>query len=151
MESGMSVPIDYRRKHNEQIEVERKEWHRRKCEESDEYREAYEFLKAQEKHICDQMAQVFLGINEGCRQIAQGIEPHPQKQKPESELSQSLRQEPDILNTITSPFSIGVLAMMFLAPESMQKALRRMTLCKEIFDADQQFRQRMYPISGWEI
>jgi hypothetical protein len=44
-----------------------------------------------------------------------------------------------------------VLALMFLDTEAMQRALRRMELCKEIFDADMEFRRRMYPISGWEV
>jgi hypothetical protein len=44
-----------------------------------------------------------------------------------------------------------MIPLMFLDPEAMQKALRRMELCKEIFDADMEFRKRMYPISGWEV
>lgn len=61
---------------------------------------------------------------------------------------QPLRQEPDPFN---SAFAFGVLALMFLDTEAMQKALRRMELCKEIFDADMEFRKRMYPINGWEV
>jgi hypothetical protein len=66
------------------------------------------------------------------------------RQEPEPTLPQPLRQEPDILN---SPFAIGMTPLMFLDTEAMQKALRRMELCKEIFDADQEFMSRMYPIS----
>lgn len=151
MEQPDRIPLEYRRKHNEQIEQERREWHRRKREESDEYREAYELMEAQEKHLGEQMAQVFQSIHEGCLQIAQAIEPSPLKQEPEPVMPHPLLQDSDILSSITSPFGFGILAMMFISPEDMRKALRRMTLCKEILDADQQFRQRMYPISGWEI
>lgn len=148
MEQPNRLPLEYRLKHNERIEQERKEWHRRKREESDEYREAYEFLEAQERHISDQMADVFRSMNTVTQQLAEGSATQPLRQEPEPTLPQTLRQEPDILN---SPLSFGVLAMMFLDTEAMQKALRRMELCKVIFDADMEFRRRMYPISGWEV
>ena len=63
-------------------------------------------------------------------------------------IPQPQRQEPDPFNC---SFGFGLLAIMFLDTEAMKKALRRMELCKEIFDADMKFRQRMYPISGWEV
>ena len=148
MEKPNRLPLEYRLEHNERIEQERKEWHRLKREESDEWREAYEFLEAQEKRVSDQMADVFRSMNTVTNQLAQDTAPQPLRQEPEPTLPQPLRQEPDILK---SPLSFGVLAMMFLDSEAMQKALRRMELCKEIFDADMEFRKRMYPISGWEV
>lgn len=151
MESSEKLPLDYRLKHNEQVEQERKEWHKRKREESDEYRKAYEFIDAQEKMLGEQMAQVFQSINEGCKLIEQGIELHPLKQEPEPTIPQPLQQKTDIFGTIASPFSIAFLSMMFIAPEEMQKALKRMKLCNEIFVADQEFQKRKFPISGWEV
>ena len=148
MEQPDKLPLEYRLAQNEKIEAERKAWHQRKREESEEYREAYEFLEAQEKRISDQMAQAFQNMNTVTNQLAQGSVPQPLRQEPEPTLPQPLRQEPDILN---SPFAFGVLALMFLDTEAMRKALRRMALCKEIFDADMEFRKRMYPISGWEV
>lgn len=143
-----TLSVEERLKHNEQIERERKVWHERKRKESDEWREAYEFLEAQEKHISDQMADVFRSMNTVTQQLAEGSVPQPLRQEPEPTIPQPLRQEPDIFN---SPLAFGVLALMFLDTEAMQKALRRMELCKEIFDADMEFRNRMYPISGWEV
>lgn len=151
MEQPDKLPVDYRLEHNKKIEAERKAWHRRKREESDEYREAYEFIDAQQKRIGDQMAKVFQSMNTVTNKIEQGTGPQPLKQEPEPALPQPLQQEPDIFGTITSPLSLGVISMMFVSPEEMQKALRRMALCKEIFDADQEFMDRMYPISGWEV
>ena len=151
MERPDKLPVDYRLEHNRKIEAERKAWHRRKREESDEYREAYEFMELQQKRIGDQMAKVFQSMNTATNQMVQGTGPQPLKQEPEPELPQPLQQEPDIFGTITSPLSLGVISMMFVSPEEMQKALRRMALCKEIFDADQEFMNRMYPISGWEV
>ena len=154
MEQPDKLPVDYRLEHNKKIEAERKAWHRRKREESDEYREAYEFMELQQKRIGDQMAKVFQSMNTVTKQIEQGTGPHPLKQEPEPALPQPLQQEPDIFGTITSPLSLAVgidLIMSFVSPEEMQKALRRMALCKEIFDADQEFMNRMYPISGWEV
>ena len=94
------------------------------------------------------MADAFRSMSTVTNQLAQGTAPQPLRQEPNPTLSQPLRQESDILN---SPFAFGVLALMFLDTEAMRKALRRMELCKEIFDADMEFRQRMYPISGWEV
>jgi len=148
MEQPDKLPLEYRLAQNEKIEAERKAWHQRKREESEEYREAYEFLEAQEKRISDQMAQAFHGMNIVTSQIAQGVFAHPVKQEPDPTISQPLRQEPDIFNR---PVAFGLLALMFLDTEAMQKALRRMELCKEIFDADMDFRRRMYPVSGWEV
>ena len=133
MEQPDKLHLEYRLAKNEKIEAERKAWHQRKREESDEYREAYEFLEAQEKRIIDQMAQAFQSMNTVTSQIALDVLAHPVKQEPEPTIPQPLRQEPDPFN---SPFAFGVLAMMFLDTEAMQKALRRMELCKEIFDAD---------------
>lgn len=148
MEQPDKLPLEYRLAQNEKIEAERKAWHQRKREESEEYREAYEFLEAQEKRISDQMAQAFQNMNTVTNQLAQGSVPQPLRQEPEPTLPQPLRQEPDPFN---SSFAFGVLAMMFLDTEAMRKAFRRMELCKEIFDADMVFRRRMYPISGWEV
>jgi hypothetical protein len=148
MENPDKLPLEYRLAQNEKIEAERKAWHQRKCEESDEWREAYEFLEAQEKHISDQMAQAFQSMNTVTNQLAQCSAPQPLRQEPDPTIPQPLRQEPDPFN---SPFSFGLLALMFLDTEAMQRALRRMELCKEIFDADMEFRHRMYPVSGWEI
>lgn len=148
MEQPDKLALEYRLAQNEKIEAERKAWHQRKREESDEYREAYEFLEAQEKRISDQMAEVFHSMSTVTNQLAQGSAPQPLRQEPEPTLPQPLRQEPDPFN---SPFAFGVLALMFLDTEAMQRALRRMELCKEIFDADMEFRKRMYPISGWEV
>ena len=148
MEQPDKLPLEYRLAQNEIIEAERKAWHQRKREESDEYREAYEFLEAQEKRIHDQMADAFRSMNTVTNQLAQGSVSQPLRQEPEPTIQHPLRQEPDIFN---SPLSFGLLAMMFLDSEAMRKALRRMELCKEIFDADMEFRRRMYPISGWEI
>ena len=145
------LPLDFRLKHNEQVERERKEWHKRNRGKSNEYREAYEFIEAREKEMGDQMTQVFQSVSAAIQQIEQGIEPHPLKQEPEPKISQPLQQGHNIFDAIASPFGIGFLAMMFIAPEDMQKALKRMQLCKEIFDADQEFQKRKYPISGWEI
>ena len=44
-----TLSVEERLRHNEQIEAERKAWHECKRNESDEWREAYEFLEAQEK------------------------------------------------------------------------------------------------------
>lgn len=154
MERPERLPLDYRIEHNKRIEAERKAWHRRKREESDEYREAYEFMELQQKRIGDQMAKVFQSMNTVTNQMVQGTGPQPLKQEPEPALPQPLQQEPDIFGTITSPLSLAVcitLFMSFVSPEVIQKALRRMALCKEISDADQEFTRRMYPISGWEI
>lgn len=148
MEQPDILPLEYRLAQNEQIEADRKAWHEYKRNESDEWREAYEFLEAQEKRVSDQMAQAFQNMNTVTNQLAQGSAPQPLRQEPEPTISQPLRQEPDPFN---SPFSFGVLTMMFLDTETMRKVLRRMELCKEIFDADMEFRRRMYPISGWEI
>jgi hypothetical protein len=148
MERPERLPVDYRLEHNREIEAERKAWHRRKREESDEYREAYEFIDAQQKRIGDQMAKVFQSMNAVTNQMEQGTGAQPLKQEPEPALPQPLQQEPDILN---GPFAIGMIPLMFLDTEAMQRALRRMALCKEIFDADQEFMSRMYPISGWEV
>lgn len=148
MEQPDKLPLEYRLAQNEKIEAERKAWHECKRNESDEWREAYEFLEAQEKRVSDHMAEVFRSMNTVTNQLAQGSVPQPLRQEPEPTLPQPLRQEPDILN---SPFAFGVLALMFLDTEVMQKALRRMELCKEIFDADMEFRKRMYPFSGWEV
>lgn len=46
-------PLEFRLKHNEQVERERKEWHKRNREKSNEYREAYEFIEAREKEMGD--------------------------------------------------------------------------------------------------
>ena len=143
-----TIPVEERLRHNEQIEADRKAWHECKRNESDEWREAYEFLEAQEKRVHDQMADAFRSMSTVTNQLAQGTAPQPLRQEPNPTLSKPLRQESDILN---SPFAFGVLALMFLDTEAMRKALRRMELCKEIFDADMEFRQRMYPISGWEV
>jgi len=143
-----TLSVEERLRYNEQIEVERKAWHECKRNESDEWREAYEFLEAQEKRVHDQMADAFRSMSTVTNQLAQGSVPQPLRQEPEPTLPQPLRQEPDILN---SPFAIGMIPLMFLDPEAMQKALRRIELCKEIFDADMEFRKRMYPISGWEV
>ena len=148
MDSGRSLPLEYRLEQNEKIEAERKAWHECKRNESDEWREAYEFMEAQEKRVCDQMADAFRSMSTVTQQLAQGTIPQPLRQEPEPTLQQPLRQTPDILN---SPLAFGVLALMFLTTEAMQKALRRMALCKEIFDADMEFRKRMYPINGWEV
>lgn len=131
MERPDKLPVDYRLEHNRKIEAERKAWHRRKREESDEYREAYEFIDAQQKRIGDQMAKVFQSMNAVTNQMEQGTGAQP------------LKQEPDIL----SSFAIRMIPLMFLDTDAMQRALRRMALCKEIFDADQEFMSRMYPIS----
>jgi hypothetical protein len=143
-----TLSVEERLRHNEQIEAERKAWHECKRNESDEWREAYEFLEAQEKRVSDQMAEVFRSMNTVTNQLAQCSAPQPLRQEPEPTIPQPLRQEPDPFN---SPFAFGVLALMFLDTEAMQRALRRMELCKEIFDADMEFRKRMYPISGWEV
>lgn len=143
-----TLSVEERLRHNEQIEAERKAWHECKRNESDEWREAYEFIEAQEKRVHDQMADAFRSMSTVTNQLAQGTAPQPLRQEPDPTLPQSLRQEPDPFN---SPFAFGVLALMFLDTEAMQKALRRMELCKEIFDADTEFRKRMYPISGWEV
>jgi hypothetical protein len=148
MEQPDRLPLEYRVAQNEKIEAERKAWHECKRNESDEWREAYEFLEAQEKRVSDQMAEVFRSMNTVTNQLAQGSAPQPLRQEPEPTLPQPLRQEPDPFN---SPFAFGVLALMFLDTEAMQKAIRRMELCKEIFDADMEFRKRLYPISGWEV
>jgi hypothetical protein len=139
-----TLSVEERLRHNEQIEAERKAWHECKRNESDEWREAYEFLEAQEKRVSDQMADAFRSMSTVTNQLAQGTAPQTLRQEPEPTLPQPLRQEPDILN---SPFAIGMTPLMFLDTEAMQKALRRMELCKEIFDADQEFMSRMYPIS----
>lgn len=143
-----TIPVEERLRYNEQIEAERKAWHECKRNESDEWREAYEFLEAQEKRVHDQMADAFRIMSTVTNQLAQGSAPQPLRQEPEPTLPQPLRQE---LVHLNSPFAFGVLAMMFLDTEAMQKALLRMELCKEIFDADMEFRKRMYPISGWEV
>lgn len=148
MERSERLPVDYRLEHNRKIEAERKAWHECKRNESDEWREAYEFLEAQEKRVHDQMADAFRSMSTVTNQLAQGTAPQSLKQEPEPTLPQPLRQEPDPFN---SPFAFGVLALIFLDTEAMQKALRRMELCKEIFDADMEYCKRMYPISGWEV
>ena len=143
-----TLSVEKRLRHNEQIEAWRKSWHESKRNESDEWREAYEFLEAQGKKIRDQMADAFRNMSTVTNQLAQGSAPQPLRQEPDPTLPQPLRQEPDPFN---SPFAFGVLVLMFLDTEAMQKAIRRMELCKEIFDADMEFRKRMYPISGWEV
>ena len=143
-----TLSVEERLRHNEQIEAERKAWHECKRNESDEWREAYEFLEAQEKRVSDQMAEVFRSMNTVTNQLAQGSDQQPLRQKPEPTLPQPLRQEPDPFN---SPFAIGMIPLIFLDTETMQRAFRRMELCKEIFDADMEFRKRMYPISGWDV
>jgi hypothetical protein len=104
-------------------------------------------MELQQKRIGDQMAKVFQSMNTVTNQMVLGTGPQPLKQEPEPALPQPLQQEPDIL----SPFAIGMIPLMFLDTDAMQRALRRMALCKEIFDADQEFMSRMYPISGWEV
>ena len=143
-----TLSVDERLSHNEQIEAERKAWHECKRNESDEWREAYEFLNIQQKHISGQLAELFCSMGTMTQQLAQGSVPQPLRQETEPTIPQPLRQEPDPFN---SPLAIGVLALMFLDTEARQRVLRRMELCKEIFDADMEFRKRMYPISGWEV
>ena len=143
-----TLSVDERLRHNEQIEAERKAWHECKRNESDEWREAYEFLEAKEKRVHDQMAEVFRSMSTVTNQLAQGSAPQPLRQEPDPTLPQPLRQEPDPFN---SSFAIGMIPLIFLDTEAMQKALRRMELCKDIVDADMEFRKRMYPISGWEV
>lgn len=142
-----ALSVEERLRHNKQIETERNAWHERKRNESDEWREAYEFLEAQEKRVSDQMSEVSRSMSTVTNQLAQGTATQPLRHEPKPTLPQPLRQEPDPFN---SPFAFGVLALMFLDTEAIQKSLRRMELCKEIFDADMEFRKRMYPISGWE-
>lgn len=146
-EQSDRLPLGQRLAHNERIEAERRAWHDRKRNESDEWREAYEFMEVQEKQINDQMAEAFSAMQTVTRQVAQGVQ--PLRQEPDPVWSQPLQQQPD--PHFNSPFAFGLLAMMFLDTEAIQKALRRMELCRQIFDADMEFRNRMYTVSGWEV
>ena len=112
-----TISVEERLRYNEQIEAERKAWHECKRNESDEWREAYEFLEAQEKRFSDQMAEVFRSMNTVTNQLAQGSVPQPLRQEPEPTLPQPMRQEPDPFN---SQFAFGLLAMMFLDTEAME-------------------------------